>query len=64
MTDEEFLELDKLKRQAKWARLIFLGLYGLLETTEMPVKVRLEPILDHKNLDKVWEEIGIVKIYE
>jgi hypothetical protein len=52
----------KLKRQAKSIRQLIVTLDNLIDSTEMPIKLKVEIIEGHKNLNTVWEEIGVIDI--
>jgi len=55
---EEF----KLKRQAKSIRQLILTLESLVDSTEMPIKLKVEIVEGHKNLNAVWKEIGVIPL--
>ena len=59
LTSEEY----KLKKQARHVRRLILELKWLIETLEMPIELKYDIIENHKNLNTVWEEIGIIPIY-
>ena len=59
LTSEEY----KLKKQARHVRRLILELKWLIETLEMPIELKYDIILNHKNLNTVWKEIGIIPIY-
>ena len=52
----------KLKRQAKSIRQFIVTLDNLIDTTEMPIKLKVEIIEGHKNLNTVWKEIGVIPL--
>jgi hypothetical protein len=55
---EEF----KLKRQAKSIRQLILTLENLIDSTEIPIKLKVEIVEGHKNLNAVWKEIGVIPL--
>ncbi|MFV5684331.1 hypothetical protein ACM55I_02690 [Flavobacterium sp. GB2R13] len=50
----------KLKRQAKEVRKLILSLDSLIDITELPIRLNVEILTDHKNLNYVWEEVGVI----
>ena len=52
----------KLKRQAKSIRQLILTLESLVDSTEMPIKLKVEIVEGHKNLNAVWKEIGVIPL--
>lgn len=50
----------KLKRQAREIRKMILSLDSLIDITELPIKLNVEILTDHKNLNYVWEEVGVI----
>lgn len=52
----------KLKRQAKSIRQLIVTLDNLIDSTEMPIKVKVSIIEGHKNLNTVWKEIGVIPL--
>ena len=52
----------KLKRQAKSIRQLILTLESLVDSTEMPIKLKVEIVEGHKNLNTVWKEIGVIPL--
>ncbi len=52
----------KLKRQAKSIRQLIVTLENLIDSTEMPIKLKVEIIEGHKNLNTVWKEIGVIPL--
>ena len=52
----------KLKRQAKDIRKMLINFSDLIRSTEMPIKLKVEIIENHKNLNTVWEEIGVIPL--
>ena len=52
----------KLKRQAKSIRHLIVTLENLIDSTEMPIKLKVEIIEGHKNLNTVWKEIGVIPL--
>lgn len=51
-----------LKRQALSIRKLILVLDSLIDCTEMPIKLNIEIIKGHKNLNRVWKEIGVIPL--
>jgi hypothetical protein len=60
MEDKE--PIVQLKRQAREVRKIILSLGSLIEITELPIKLNIELLVDHKNLKHVWEEVGVIAL--
>ena len=52
----------KLKRQAKSIRQLIVTLGNLIDSTEMPIKLKVEIVEGHKNLNTVWKEIGVIAL--
>ncbi len=52
----------KLKRQAREIRKMILSLDSLIDITELPIKLNVEILTDHKNLNYVWEEVGVISL--
>lgn len=52
----------KLKRQAREIRKMILSLDSLIDITELPIKLNVEILIDHKNLNYVWEEVGVIAL--
>lgn len=50
----------KLKRQAKNIRKMIICLGDLIDSSEIPIKLNIELLQNHKNFQKVWEEIGVI----
>lgn len=50
----------KLKRQAREIRKMILSLDSLIDITELPIKLNVEILTDHKNLNFVREEVGVI----
>lgn len=52
----------KLKRIAKNIRRLILDLQELIDITEIPIELKVGIKEDHKNINKVWKEIGIIPL--
>ena len=52
----------KLKRQAKSIRQLILTLESVVDSTEMPIKLKVEIVEGHKNLNAAWKEIGVIPL--
>ena len=52
----------KLKKQARCVRQLLLTIDRLIESTEMPIKLKVEIVEGHKNLNNVWKEIGVIPL--
>ena len=52
----------KLKRQAKSIRQLIVTLDNLIDSTLMPIKLKVEIVEGHKNLNTVWKEIGVIPL--
>jgi hypothetical protein len=52
----------KLKRQAREVRKMILSLDSLIDITELPIKINVELLTEHKNLKYVWEEVGVIAL--
>lgn len=52
----------KLKRQAREIRKMILSLDSLIDITELPIKLNVEILTDHKNLNYVWKEVGLIAL--
>ena len=41
---------------------MILSLDSLIDITELPIKLNVEILTDHKNLNYVWEEVGVISL--
>ena len=55
-------EINNLKRQARQIRKMIMALDILIESIELPIRLKMEVIEDHKNLNSVWKEIGLINL--
>ena len=50
----------QLKQQAKYIRKMIICLDDLIRSSELPIKLNIDIIEGHHNLNTVWKQIGVI----